>query len=136
MSRRRAAHCSLSDSPPDYDDDGFECLGAQTAEERAVESRRAAEAEGRVLEIPESPPPSPSPRRPFSLATFVAETNNRHPALVPLPPVPTFMGRGTARRPVEAPAPAPSYGAMVGNQGAPEPRPVDEDADGGVFADY
>ena len=120
----------------DHDDDGFECLGAQTAEERAVESRRAAEAEGRVLEIPESPPPSPSPRRPFSLATFVAETNNRHPALVPLPPVPTFMGRGTARRPVEAPAPAPSYGAMVGNQGVPEPRPVDEDADGGVFADY
>ena len=47
-----------------------------------------------------------------------------------------FMGRGTARRPVEAPAPAPSYGAMVGNQGVPEPRPVDEDADGGVFADY
>ena len=74
--------------------------------------------------------------RAFSLATFVAETNNRHPALVPLPPVPTFMGRGTARRPVEAPAPAPSYGAMVGNQGAPEPRPVDEDADGGLFADY
>ena len=71
-----------------------------------------------------------------TLATFVAETNNRHPALVPLPPVPTFMGRGTARRPVEPPAPAPSYGAMVGNQGAPEPRPVDEDADGGVFADY
>ena len=74
--------------------------------------------------------------RPFSLATFVAETNNRHPANITLPPVPTFMGRGTARRPVEAPAPAPSYGAMVGNQGAPEPRPVDEDADGGVFADY
>jgi len=68
--------------------------------------------------------------------TFVAETNNRHPALVPLPPVPTFMGRGTARRPVEPPAPAPSYGAMVGNPGAPEPRPVDEVADGGVFADY
>ena len=110
-------------------------LGTQTAEERAAESRRAAEAEGRVLEIPESPP-SPSPRRPFSLATFVAETNNRHPANITLPPVPTFMGRGTARRPVEAPAPAPSYGAMVGNQGAPEPRPVDEDADGGVFADY
>ena len=111
-------------------------LGTQTAEERAAESRRAAEAEGRVLEIPESPPPSPSPRRPFSLATFVAETNNRHPANITLPPVPTFMGRGTARRPVEAPAPAPSYGAMVGNQGAPEPRPVDEDADGGLFADY
>ena len=101
-----------------------------------MESRRAAEAEGRVLEIPESPPPSPAPRRPFSLATFVAETNNRHPANITLPPVPTFMGRGTARRPVEAPAPAPSYGAMVGNQGAPEPRPVDEDADGGLFADY
>ena len=66
----------------------------------------------------------------------LAETNNRHPANITLPPVPTFMGRGTARRPVEAPAPAPSYGAMVGNQGAPEPRPVDEDADGGVFADY
>ena len=70
------------------------------------------------------------------MATFVAETNNRHPANITLPPVPTFMGRGTARRPVEPPAPAPSYGAMVGNQGAPEPRPVDEDADGGVFADY
>ena len=126
---------------PDYDDDGFECLGSTTAEERAAESRRAAEAAGNVLEIPESPvrpkpPQSPQPRRPFSLATFVAETNNRHPANITLPPVPTFMGRGTARRPVEAPAPAPGYGAMVGNQGAPEPRPVDEDADGGLFADY
>ena len=125
----------------DDDDDGFECLGSTTAEERAAESRRAAEAAGNVLEIPESPvrlkpPQSPPPRRPFSLATFVAETNNRHPSLVQLPPVPTFMGRGTARRPVDAPAPAPSYGAMVGNQGAPEPRPVDEDADGGLFADY
>ena len=30
-----------------------------------------------------------------------------------LPPVPTFMGRGTARRPVEAPAPAPSFGARA-----------------------
>ena len=87
---------------------------------------------GRSRTIGKSPPP----RRPFLLATFVPETNNRHPALVPLPPVPTFMGRGTARRPVEAPPPAPSYGAMVGNPGAPEPRPVDEDADGGVFADY
>ena len=128
-------------TPADDDDDGFVCLGSVTAEERAAAARRAAEAAGNVLEIPESPvrpkpPQSPQPRRPFSLATFVAETNNRHPALVPLPPVPTFMGRGTARRPVEPPAPAPSYGAMVGNQGAPEPRPVDEDADGGLFADY
>ena len=132
---------ALALKAPDYEDDGFECLGSTTAEERAAKSRRAAEAAGNVLEIPESPvrpktPQSPPPRRPFSLATFVDETNNRHPANITLPPVPTFMGRGTARRPVEAPAPAPSYGAMVGNQGAPEPRPVDEDADGGVFADY
>ena len=132
---------ALALKAPDYEDDGFECLGSTTAEERAAESRRAAEAAGNVLEIPESPvrpkpPQSPQPRRPFSLATFVAETNNRHPANITLPPVPTFMGRGTARRPVEPPAPAPSYGAMVGNQGAPEPRPVDEDADGGLFADY
>ena len=72
VSRRRAAHCSLSDSrgtPADDDDedDGFECLGSMTAEERAAESRRAAEAAGNVLEIPESPvrpkiPQSPPPR--------------------------------------------------------------------------
>jgi len=30
-----------------------------------------------------------------------------------LPPVPTFMGRGTARRPVEPPAPAPGFGVRV-----------------------
>ena len=120
----------------DDDDDGFECLGSVTAEERAAAARRAAEAAGNVLEVD-----SPSRRRRSSLpsdadATFLPVPRAPRTPEGALPPVPTFMGRGTARRPVEAPAPAPSYGAMVGNQGAPEPRPVDEDADGGLFADY
>ena len=97
----------------DDDDDGFECLGSVTAEERAAESRRAAEAAGNVLEI-ESPPR----RRSFASdadATFLPVPRSpRTPVEVAaLPPVPTFMGRGTARRPVEAPAPAPSFGARA-----------------------
>ena len=115
VSRRRAAHCSLSVSPwtilstaatldeamalkaqDDDEDDGFECLGSMTAEERAAESRRVAEAAGNVLEIPESPARTP-----------------HTPEAVALPPVPTFMGRGTARRPVEAPAPAQAFGARA-----------------------
>ena len=83
----------------DDDDDGFECLGSVTAEERAAAARRAAEAAGNVLEVE-------SPSRPLSV------TSPRTPE-VALPPVPTFMGRGTARRPVEAPAPAPSFGARA-----------------------
>ena len=63
---------------------------------RAAAARRAAEAAGNVLEIPESPARTP-----------------HTPEAVALPPVPTFMGRGTARRPVEPPAPAPSFGARV-----------------------
>ena len=95
------------------EDDGFECLGSMTAEERAAESRRAAEAAGNVLEI-ESPPR----RRSFASdadATFLPVPRSpRTPVEVAaLPPVPTFMGRGTARRPVEAPAPAPSFGARA-----------------------
>ena len=83
---------------PDYDDDGFECLGSMTAEQRAAESMRAARAEGNVLEIHESPPRPTTPHTPEVAA---------------LPSVPTFMGRGTARRPVEPPAPAPSFGARA-----------------------
>ena len=84
-----------------------------TVEERAAESRRAAEAAGNVLEI-ESPPR----RRSFASdadATFLPVPRSpRTPVEVAaLPPVPTFMGRGTARRPVEAPAPAPSFGARA-----------------------
>ena len=93
----------------DDDDDGFECLGSMTAEERAAESRRAAEAAGNVLEI-ESPPR----RRSFASdadATFLPVP--RRTSEGALPPVPTFMGRGTARRPVEAPAPAPGFGARA-----------------------
>ena len=92
----------------DDDDDGFECLGSVTAEERAAAARRAAEAAGNVLEI-ESPPR----RRSFASdadATFLPVPRTPEGAL---PPVPTFMGRGTARRPVEAPAPAPSFGARA-----------------------
>ena len=97
----------------DDDDDGFECLGSVTAEERAAESRRAAEAAGNVLEI-ESPPR----RRSFASdadATFLPVPRSpRTPVEVAaLPPVPTFMGRGTARRPVEPPAPAPGFGARA-----------------------
>ena len=96
----------------DDEDDGFECLGSVTAEERAAESRRAAEAAGNVLEI-ESPPR----RRSFASdadATFLPVPRSpRTPVEGALPPVPTFMGRGTARRPVEAPAPAPSFGARA-----------------------
>ena len=100
----------------DDDDDGFECLGSVTAEERAAAARRAAEAEGNVLEV-ESPPQS---RRSFpgdADATFLPVP--RHVRSAPrtpegaLPPVPTFMGRGTARRPVEPPAPAPSFGTRA-----------------------
>ena len=82
----------------DDDDDGFECLGSVTAEERAAESMRAARAEGNVLEIHESPPRPTTPHTPEVAA---------------LPSVPTFMGRGTARRPVEPPAPAPGFGARA-----------------------
>ena len=98
----------------DDEDDGFECLGSMTAEERAAESRRAAEAAGNVLEVE-----SPSRRRRSSLpsdadATFLPVPRTpRTPVEGALPPVPTFVGRGTARRPVEAPAPAPSFGARA-----------------------
>ena len=96
----------------DDDDDGFVCLGSMTAEERAAESRRAAEAAGNVLEV-ESPPR----RRSFASdadATFLPVPRSpRTPVEGALPPVPTFMGRGTARRPVEAPAPAPGFGARA-----------------------
>ena len=94
------------------DDDGFVCLGSVTAEERAAAARRAAEAAGNVLEV-ESPP------RPVAFtsdadATFLPVPRSpRTPVEGALPPVPTFMGRGTARRPVEAPAPAPSFGARA-----------------------
>jgi len=72
-----------------------------------------AEAAGNVLEV-ESPPR----RRSFASdadATFLPVPRSpRTPVEVAaLPPVPTFMGRGTARRPVEAPAPAPSFGARA-----------------------
>ena len=83
----------------DDDDDGFECLGSVTAEERAAAARRAAEAAGNVLEVE-------SPSRPVALAS------PRTPEGA-LPPVPTFMGRGTARRPVEPPAPAPGFGTRA-----------------------
>ena len=122
--RRGAAHCSLSVSPwtrldhslvaaaDDDDDDGFECLGSVTAEERAAAARRAAEAAGNVLEV-ESPPR----RRSFASdadATFLPVPRSpRTPVEGALPPVPTFMGRGTARRPVEPPAPAPGFGARA-----------------------
>ena len=97
----------------DDDDDGFECLGSVTAEERAAAARRAAEAAGNVLEI-ESPPR----RRSFASdadATFlpVPRSPRTQVEVAALPPVPTFMGRGTAQRPVEAPAPAPSFGARA-----------------------
>ena len=96
----------------DDEDDGFECLGSVTAEERAAESRRAAEAAGNVLEI-ESPPR----RRSFASdadATFLPVPRSpRTPVEGALPPVPTFMGRGTARRPVEPPAPAQAFGARA-----------------------
>ena len=96
----------------DDDDDGFECLGSVTAEERAAAARRAAEAAGNVLEV-ESPPR----RRSFASdadATFLPVPRSpRTPVEGALPPVPTFMGSGTARRPVEAPAPAPSFGARA-----------------------
>ena len=108
-------HVPTPATPADDDDedDGFECLGSMTAEERAAESRRAAEAAGNVLEI-ESPPR----RRSFASdadATFLPVPRSpRTPVEVaPLPPVPTFMGRGTARRPVEPPAPAPGFGARA-----------------------
>lgn len=130
----------------DDDDDGFECLGTVSAEARALESRRDAAAEGRILEIPKSParpparaapPPATSPRM-FAPRAAPPVTNPR--AFAPPPtaalPVPVFMGRGTARRPVEPPAPAPSYGMRVGNQEDSGPRPVDEDADAGLWADY
>ena len=83
----------------DDDDDGFECLGSVTAEERAAAARRAAEAAGNVLEVE-------SPSRPVAFAS------PRTPEGA-LPPVPTFMGRGTARRPVEPPAPAPGFGTRA-----------------------
>ena len=96
----------------DDDDDGFECLGSVTAEERAAAARRAAEAAGNVLEVE-------SPSRPVAFtsdadASFlpVPRSSPRTPEGA-LPPVPTFMGRGTARRPVEPPAPAPSFGARA-----------------------
>ena len=96
----------------DDDDDGFECLWSVTAEERAAAARRAAEAEGNVLEVE-------SPSRPVAFtsdadASFlpVPRSSPRTPEGA-LPPVPTFMGRGTARRPVEPPAPAPSFGARA-----------------------
>ena len=96
----------------DDDDDGFECLGSVTAEERAAAARRAAEAAGNVLEI-ESPPR----RRSFASdadATFLPVPRSpRTPVEGALPPVPTFMGRGTARRPVEPPAPAQAFGARA-----------------------
>ena len=106
-------HAPTPAAAADDDDDGFECLGSVTAEERAAAARRAAEAAGNVLEI-ESPPR----RRSFASdadATFLPVPRSpRTPVEVAaLPPVPTFMGRGTARRPVEAPAPAPSFGARV-----------------------
>ena len=53
----------------------------------------ASDADATFLPVPRSP------RTPVEVAA--------------LPPVPTFMGRGTARRPVEAPAPAPSFGARA-----------------------
>ena len=92
-------HAPTPETAADDDDDGFECLGSVTAEERAAAARRAAEAAGNVLEVE-------SPSRPVSV------TSPRTPE-VSLPPVPTFMGRGTARRPVEAPAPAQAFGARV-----------------------
>ena len=97
----------------DDDDDGFVCLGSVTAEERAAAAMQAARAEGNVLEV-ESPPRS---RRSFpgdADATFLPVPRSpRTPVEGALPPVPTFMGRGTARRPVEAPAPAPGFGARA-----------------------
>ena len=89
---------AAADDDDDYDD-GFECLGSVTAEERAAASRRAAEAAGNVLEVE-------SPSRPVAFAS------PRTPEGA-LPPVPTFMGRGTARRPVEPPAPAPGFGTRA-----------------------
>ena len=89
---------AAADDDDDYDD-GFECLGSVTAEERAAAARRAAEAAGNVLEVE-------SPSRPVALAS------PRTPEGA-LPPVPTFMGRGTARRPVEPPAPAPGFGTRA-----------------------
>ena len=98
----------------DDEDDGFECLGSMTAEERAAAAMKAARAEGNVLEVD-----SPSRRRRSSLpsdadSTFLPVPRSpRTPVEGALPPVPTFMGRGTARRPVEPPAPAPSFGARA-----------------------
>ena len=69
------------------------------AEVQPEERMRAARAEGNVLEIPDTSPPRP--------------TTPHTPEAVALPPVPTFMGRGTARRPVEPPASAPGFGARA-----------------------
>ena len=98
----------------DDDDDGFECLGSITAEERAAEAMRAARAEGNVLEIPASPPRPVAFTSDADASFLPVPRSPRTPVEVAaLPPVPTFMGRGTARRPVEAPAPAQAFGARA-----------------------
>ena len=97
----------------DDDDDGFVCLGSVTAEERAVAARRAAEAGGNVLEIPASPPRPVAFTSDADASFLPVPRSPRTPVEVALPPVPTFMGRGTARRPVEPPAPAQAFGARV-----------------------
>ena len=97
----------------DDDDDGFECLGSITAEERAAEAMRAARAEGNVLEIPASPPRPVAFTSDADASFLPVPRSPRTPVEDALPPVPTFMGRGTARRPVEPPAPAPGFGARA-----------------------
>ena len=110
-------HAPTPAAAADDDDDGFVCLGSVTAEERAAAARRAAEAAGNVLEVESPPRPVAAHRRSFASdadATFLPVPRSpRTPVEGALPPVPTFMGRGTARRPVEPPAPAPSFGARA-----------------------
>jgi len=129
----------------DDDDDGFECLGSISAEARAVESRRAAAAESaswrsrtRRQDHPRAPRFMP-----------LARGRLRHaPRLLLLARGPLHLHRSrhyrfpcswAAARRGDQWSPRrrrPSYGMRVGNQGDSGPRPVDEDADTGLWADY